>query len=130
MLGIMAFCNIRKVNETLSVTIKSQHMENTMKRLTAVALVLLAMAIVLPTTFTAIAADQSTANEQAVTTKININSADLKELQKVPGIGPATASKIVTYRDENGPFSQIDQLTNIKGIGKVTLEKMKPYITM
>lgn len=101
-----------------------------MKRLTAVALVLLAMAIVLPTTFTAIAADQSTANEQAVTTKININSADLKELQKVPGIGPATASKIVTYRDENGPFSQIDQLTNIKGIGKVTLEKMKPYITM
>lgn len=123
--------NAWEVMETLSAITKNYYKEKkTMKKLTAVALILLAMAIVLPTTFTVIAAEHSTTNEKAVTTKININSADLKELQKVPGIGPATAAKIVAYRDENGSFSTIDQLLSIKGIGKVTLEKMKPYITI
>src|SRR6056297_1198817 len=101
-----------------------------MKKVNAVALILLALSIAMPATFSMAAADQDTTSSQAITAKININSAGQAQLQKIPGIGPVTASKIETYRNENGDFTQIDQLTNIKGIGSVTLEKMKPYITI
>lgn len=101
-----------------------------MKKLNAVALIMLALAIAMPTTFSMAAADQDTTNSQAITAKININNASQDQLQKVPGIGPVTASKIEAYRDANGAFTQIDQLLNIKGIGNATLEKMKPYITI
>lgn len=59
---------------------------------------------------------------------IDINTAGSEELQKVPGIGPVTAEKIIEYRSANGKFSSIDDLLNISGIGPKTLEKMKGYI--
>ena len=101
-----------------------------MKNLTAVTLILLAIAFAMPTTFSMAAAQQDTTSSQAITAKININNASQAELEEVPGIGPVTASKIKAYRDANGAFTQIDQLTNIKGIGNATLKKMKPYITI
>jgi competence protein ComEA len=101
-----------------------------MKKVNAVALILLALSIAMPTTFSMAAADQDTTTSQAITAKININSASLAQLQKLPGVGPVTASKIEAYRNENGAFSQVEELTKIKGIGSVTLEKMKPYITI
>ena len=101
-----------------------------MKKVNAVALILLALSIAMPSTFSMAAAEQDTTSSQAITAKININSADQTQLQKVPGIGPVTASKIIAYRNEKGDFTQIDQLTNIKGIGNATLEKMRPYITI
>jgi len=76
------------------------------------------------------AADQDTTSSQVITEKININSASQAQLQKVPGVGPVTASKIEAYRNENGSFAQVKELTKIKGIGSITLEKMKPYITI
>lgn len=101
-----------------------------MKKVTAVALILLAFAIAMPTTFTMAAGQQDNTSSQTIAAKININSANQTELQKVPGIGPVTASKIKAYRDANGAFTQIDQLLKVKGIGNATLEKMKPYITI
>ncbi len=61
---------------------------------------------------------------------INVNDADETELQRLPGVGPATASAIVDYRTENGPFTTVDDLLKVKGIGYAKLEKMRPYITV
>ncbi|MFC1852400.1 ComEA family DNA-binding protein [candidate division CSSED10-310 bacterium] len=61
-------------------------------------------------------------------TQIDINKASVSELAKIPGIGPATANKIVEYRKANGDFSKIDDLLNVKGIGKGSLDKIKPHL--
>jgi competence protein ComEA len=48
---------------------------------------------------------------------ININSADAALLDELPGVGPATAQAIVTYRDQNGPFANVNGLEDVPGIG-------------
>ncbi len=66
----------------------------------------------------------------AATLLININTATSEELEQLPGIGPATAAKIIAYREENGVFQAIEEIQNVSGIGPVTFEKIKPYITV
>ncbi|WP_273832700.1 helix-hairpin-helix domain-containing protein [Guptibacillus sedimenti] len=66
----------------------------------------------------------------AETGLISINTADLIELQELPGIGPAKAEAIIQYREENGPFSASEDLQNISGIGEKTFEKLKDLITV
>ncbi len=61
--------------------------------------------------------------------KIDINRAEDTELETIPGIGPSKAGAIIAYREENGPFSSIDTLVNVPGIGQKTLEQLKEYIT-
>ena len=63
-------------------------------------------------------------------TLININTAGSEELQQISGIGPVTAEKIIRYREENGAFGSVEDITNVSGIGEKTLEKMKPQITV
>ena len=63
-----------------------------------------------------------------IPTNININTADQELLTKLPGIGPKTADSIIAYRDKNGTFSSINDLTAVKGIGDKTLKKLKPYL--
>ena len=63
-------------------------------------------------------------------TKININKATQAELETIPGIGPSTALKIVTYRNENGKFKSIEDVKNVSGIGDSKYEKMKDYIAI
>ncbi len=60
--------------------------------------------------------------------EVNINTADKELLTQLPGIGPVTADMILKYRSTNGQFSNIDDLTQIKGIGTKTLEKLRPYL--
>jgi len=55
--------------------------------------------------------------------RININTADSEELQQLNGVGPATAEKIIDYREENGRFSAIEDIMNVSGIGEKTFEK-------
>ena len=62
--------------------------------------------------------------------KININRATVAELDTLPGIGPATAQRIVDYRTKNGPFKKIDDLKNVIGIGPATFDKLKDLITV
>ena len=59
---------------------------------------------------------------------ININSASSEQLQQVPGIGPATAGKILQMRKSYGPFKSVDDLLAIRGIGPKRLEKMRKYL--
>ena len=60
--------------------------------------------------------------------KININQADSSTLQEIPGVGPATADKIIQYREDNGRFQTIEDIKNVSGIGDKTFEKMKDCI--
>ena len=55
---------------------------------------------------------------------ININTADAKQLQELPGIGPVLAERIIQYRMENGYFSRPEDLKRVSGIGEKTFEKM------
>ncbi|WMT42339.1 ComEA family DNA-binding protein [Paenibacillus sp. D2_2] len=68
------------------------------------------------------------AEAQSQSGLININTAGAKELQEIPGIGEKKAQAIMNYRNENGPFKSVEDLTKVKGIGAKMLEKMKPYI--
>src|SRR5258707_7267473 len=61
---------------------------------------------------------------------ININTANSEELQQVPGIGPATADKILQMRKSYGAFKSVDDLLAIRGLGPKRLEKMRKYLTV
>jgi competence protein ComEA len=60
---------------------------------------------------------------------ININTATETELETLNGVGPVTAGAIVQYRTQHGPFRSIEDLVNVSGIGPVTLEELRPFIT-
>ena len=61
---------------------------------------------------------------------ININTASASDLEKLPGIGPALAQRIVEYRDSHGPFASVDALTDVPGIGKAKLEGLREQATV
>lgn len=61
---------------------------------------------------------------------ININTADLDTLVTLPGIGPAYGQRIIDYRNANGPFKTIEEITNVSGIGQVTFSNIKDLITV
>ena len=63
-------------------------------------------------------------------TVVNINTANVRELIKLDGIGRATAQAIIDYRTENGEFTSVDELINIKGIGEVKLENIRDHVTV
>ena len=63
------------------------------------------------------------------TTLININSADETVLQTLNGVGPAKAQSIISYREENGPFTSFEQLLEVRGIGEKTIEQWKDQIS-
>ena len=60
--------------------------------------------------------------------RMNLNTADVELLQRLPRIGPALAGRIIAYRQNRGPFTSINQVVNVRGIGEKTLEKMAPWI--
>jgi competence protein ComEA len=64
------------------------------------------------------------------TTLVNVNTATPEELETLPGIGEVLASAIVAYREEHGPFTSIDQLIDVSGIGEVTLEEIRDFVTV
>lgn len=62
--------------------------------------------------------------------KININQADLTQLQQLSGIGEKKAQAIIDYRNENGSFKTIEDLAKVTGIGEKTVEKLRDSITI
>lgn len=61
---------------------------------------------------------------------VNINTADLEKLKTITGIGDTKAQAIMEYREQNGKFKSVDDLTKITGIGEKTLEKIRDKITV
>lgn len=61
---------------------------------------------------------------------LNINTASAKALQSLPSIGEKMALSIVEHREKHGRFSSVEMLTEVKGIGDKTLEKLKPFISV
>ena len=61
---------------------------------------------------------------------VNLNSASAAELQALPNIGPATAARIIEYRQKSGGFKKVEDLMNIKGIGEKSFLKLQPLVTI
>lgn len=66
----------------------------------------------------------------ATTAKINVNTADAAELEELPGIGEVLSQAIVDYRAENGPFSSVDELEDVSGIGPSILEDVRDLVSV
>ncbi|MBN2408208.1 MAG: helix-hairpin-helix domain-containing protein [Candidatus Aminicenantes bacterium] len=62
--------------------------------------------------------------------KININTASLGELQKLPRVGPQIAQRILDYRKENGNFKRIEDILKVRGVGEKMFEQLKDQITV
>ena len=62
--------------------------------------------------------------------QVNINTADVEELDELPEVGPATAEAIVEHRRTNGMFRSVEELEEIEGIGPTTLEEIEPFATV
>lgn len=60
--------------------------------------------------------------------RVDVNRASQEELTRIPGIGPATARRIVELREQRGPFRDVDELLKVRGIGEKTLEKIRPWV--
>jgi competence protein ComEA len=69
-------------------------------------------------------------NQPPVPTLININTADADQLMELPGIGETKAAAIINYRESYGPFTAIEQIMNVSGIGPSTFENLKDLITV
>jgi competence protein ComEA len=93
----------------------------------------LTVATLLGTSSIAAAAEPSTeSSQQASKTlegQVNINTASAAELELLPGIGPAIATRIVNYRSEH-PFKERNQIMRVKGVGQKTFAKIKDYLTV
>lgn len=62
--------------------------------------------------------------------KVDINKASSEELQQIKGVGPALAEKIISYREQNGKFKNIEELKNVSGIGDKKYETLIEYVTI
>ena len=60
--------------------------------------------------------------------RIDVNTADVYDLQRLPGIGEKRALDIIAWREEHGSFRMVDELTEIPGIGPGILENLRPYV--
>jgi competence protein ComEA len=76
------------------------------------------------------AAAGTTGSTTAATAVVHLNSATLEELDSLPGIGPATAQKILDYRQQHGAFQSVDELDAVSGIGPARLEELRPLVAL
>lgn len=73
---------------------------------------------------------EPSASSDTAVTLINLNTATAEELDTLPGIGPARAQAIITYREEQGEFYTIEQVMEVDGIGEGIFEQIREFITV
>jgi len=99
-----------------------------MKRIIGIWMVLFCLALAAPQV--EVLATETVRAASAEVAKVNINTASVKELQGLPGIGQVTAERIVALRTEKGKFRSPDDLLKVKGVGKKSLEKIRDLISI
>jgi competence protein ComEA len=62
--------------------------------------------------------------------RVHLNAAGKADLERLPGVGPATAARILAYRSQYGPFERVEDLMNVTGIGRKRLEEMRPLLAV
>jgi competence protein ComEA len=67
---------------------------------------------------------------QLAETPLDLNQATAEQLDQLPGIGPALAERIIDWRDEHGPFTTVDQLNEVRGIGERTVARVRPCLAI
>ena len=70
------------------------------------------------------------AEKQPPAKPIDLNAANAKELQELPGVGPVTAKRIIELREKNGRFKRVEDLLAVRGISQKKLDAMRPYVTV
>lgn len=76
------------------------------------------------------AAPQGQQNPQPPAEPLDLNTATVEQLQKLPGVGPKTAAAIVRFREKSGPFRRVEDLLAVRGITRKKLEKIAPLVTV
>jgi competence protein ComEA len=72
----------------------------------------------------------SGAGDTAASEPINVNTAPAAELEELPGVGPTTAQAIIDHREQHGPFTSVDDLLDVRGIGEAKLEQIRDRATV
>jgi competence protein ComEA len=70
------------------------------------------------------------AAKEMVETPVNLNTATAAQLETLPGVGPATAQRILEYRQKSGGFKKIEELMNVRGIGEASFLKLKSLVSV
>lgn len=78
----------------------------------------------------AVVTDTQEAKPAAAVATVNVNSATAEQFEALPGIGPSTARRIVTFREKNGPFKKLEDLMNVQGIGEKSFLKLRPHLSL
>jgi competence ComEA-like helix-hairpin-helix protein len=92
-------------------------------RLAVIAFVALHLCVMLGT-------DGFAQKKQPPSTPIDLNVANIKELEQLPGVGATTAKAIIDFRTKSGRFHRVEDLLVIRGISEAKLKKMRPYVTV
>ena len=100
-----------------------------MRRVWLSILVLIAMLLYSPS-LSAVQAKAAPKPTAASAAPVNLNTATVAQLETLPGIGAATAKRIVDHRQKSGGFKKIEELMNVKGIGEKSFLKLKPLVTV
>lgn len=72
----------------------------------------------------------SAAAQTTIETPVNLNTATAAQLEALPGVGPATAQRILEYRQKSGGFKKIEELMNVRGIGEASFLKLKSLVSV
>ena len=100
-----------------------------MKKLISGLLVLSALAIQAPMVHAEVESSKQTQNKATnQQQRIDLNSATVEQLISLPGVGQSKAKAIIKYREEVGPFLEVAQLTQVKGIGEKMLSKIESFV--
>lgn len=77
-----------------------------------------------------VSASSPAAQSPAGTAQVNLNTADLAQLETLPGVGPVLAERIIQWRTDNGKFTSVEDLDEVSGVGEKTFERLAPLVTV